>query len=107
MTVLSWMKVQPTDHSHDSCGPQLPAGFEQSLQRLGLVSSWLNRTLCQLEAPLQLETRQRRKETRTTMQTLQEARQELAEKEKAAASCAFLHLPGEAPNAQSALARLP
>ena len=37
----------------------------------------------------------------------QEARRELTEKEKAAASCAFLHLPGEAPNAQSALARLP
>jgi len=66
-------------------GAELDEGFEQSLQRLGLVSSWLNRTLCQLE----------------------EVRQELAEKEKAAASCAFLHLPGEAPNAQSALARLP
>lgn len=37
----------------------------------------------------------------------EEAREELAEKEKAAASCAFLHLPGEAPNGQSALARLP
>lgn len=36
-----------------------------------------------------------------------EAREELAEKEKAAASCAFLHLPDEAPNGQSALARLP
>ena len=97
---LSWMKAQPTYHGH-SCW-QLPAGFEQSLQRLGLVSSWLNRTLCQLEAPLQPFGKEKATCTRP-----QEARRELAEKEKAAASCAFLHLPGEAPNAQSALARLP
>ena len=30
--------------------PNPVAGFEQCLQRLGLVSSWLDRTLCQLEA---------------------------------------------------------
>lgn len=61
------------------------SGLEPSLERLGLVSAWLQRTLSQL----------------------QEAREELAEKEKAAAACAFLHLKDEAPNGQSALARLP
>ncbi|CAK9038259.1 unnamed protein product [Durusdinium trenchii] len=68
-----------------SCDMDADSGLQPALERLGLVSSWLQRTL----------------------QQLQEAREELAEKEKAAASCAFLHLPGEAPNGQSALARLP
>lgn len=64
---------------------EVDSGLEPSLERLGLVSAWLQRTLSQL----------------------QEAREELAEKEKAAAACAFLHLKDEAPNGQSALARLP
>jgi len=66
-------------------GMEVDSGLDIFLESLGLVKAWLQRTLGQL----------------------QEAREELAEKEKAAASCAFLHLPDEAPNGQSALARLP
>jgi len=83
-------------------------GLDIFLESLGLVKAWLQRTLGQLQAG---------RKTPTwdvfffaggaDLNNPKEAREELAEKEKAAASCAFLHLPDEAPNGQSALARLP
>ena len=85
--------------------PHFP-GLDIFLESLGLVKAWLQRTLGQLQAGKN-PTWDVFFSFWANLNNPKEAREELAEKEKAAASCAFLHLPDEAPNGQSALARLP
>mmetsp|Transcript_77236 Transcript_77236/g.139355 ORF Transcript_77236/g.139355 Transcript_77236/m.139355 type:complete len:596 (+) Transcript_77236:650-2437(+) len=70
--------------SISSLGEEFKGQLDQCLQRLGLVDLWFHQTFAQLE----------------------ETRKELADREQAVTAQAFVHLPGAAPNAQRALARL-
>jgi len=73
------------DSSFSQSAGSQSESLDQCQQRLGLVDVWFNRTWAKLE----------------------EARQELTEKQRSVASNAFAHMGGELPNPQVALARMP